>query len=64
MAVGNWTSAFMQAQGLEPSILSHSADISSGKLWLQWQQALEPLLEPAVIKHSVAMSTCEQRASI
>ena len=37
--------AFMQTQGLEPSLLGHSADISSCKHGLQWQQAFKLLAE-------------------
>ena len=59
--------AEMQAQGLEPNVITYNAAISACEKGSQWQQALELLaemqaqgLEPNVISYSAAMSACEK----
>ena len=59
--------AEMQAQGLEPSVITYSAAISACKKGSRWQQALELLtemqaqgLEPGVITYSAVISACEK----
>ena len=60
--------AEMQASGLEPAVIKHSATISACEQRLQWPQAIGLLalmqgqgLEPSIISHSADMSSCRQR---
>ena len=59
--------AEMQAQGLEPKLISYVAAMSACAQCLQWQQALGPPaklqvqgLEPTLIRYSAAMSVCKR----